>query len=406
MARKTSGNTDVLHCGTAGSELAPNPKRRLSKHHIFGALSIVAGVALCALVVYLLAIIGFEFYEGALYEHPASSLVVYIVNVVLAGIVAIAFIVLGIRLVLGKIRGAHLMAETICLVIVGCAICELMLEGVTVTFGGYLVLAAGLLVAFTIVDPALVDERKLQRKLRDMQTRQDAEAGVLGRDLSGRGLIAIDFVNLFWIFTIGAFTGDVVETVYHYMIEVPGEFQIRAGLLWGPFSPIYGFGAVLLTLVLNRFYHANVVLIFLVSAVLGGAFEYFSSWFLEFAFGSVAWDYSGRFLNIGGRTDFMFMCMWGVLGVVWIRALLPAVLKVVNMIPWQWRYTLTSICAAFIIFDGVMTLLALDCWYMRLAGEPPDQLAFTQFFATHFDNAYMESRFQSMSIHPELTSRV
>lgn len=63
------------------------------------------------------------------------------------------------------------------------------------------------------------------------------------------------------------------------MIEVPGEFQIRAGLLWGPFSPIYGFGAVILTILLNRFYKANIVVVFLVSAVVGGAFEYFVSWF-------------------------------------------------------------------------------------------------------------------------------
>ena len=145
---------------------------------------------------------------------------------------------------------------------------------------------------------------------------------------------------------------------------------------------------------------------FLVSAVVGGAFEYFVSWFLEFAFGAVAWDYTGRFLNIGGRTDFMFMCMWGVLGVIWIKMLLPWLIGLVNKIPWQWRYSVTAVCAAFMIFDGAMTLIALDCWYMRLDGAPVDETAFQQFFAQHFDNAYMEARFQSMSLHPELTTRV
>lgn len=375
-------------------------------YRIFGIVSIIVGVVMAGLSVYLLAVSGFAFYEGAFESQPISSLVLFIVYVVLAGISAVASVIMGVRLLRDKVRGAHVAAEVITMALLACALCELMLEGMSVTLAIILGVVVVLTIAFTVLDPALGEERKLQRKLRDMETREEAEEGTLGRDESGKGYIALNFFNLFWIFVIGAFVGDIVETVYHYMIEVPGEFQIRAGMLWGPFSPIYGFGAVLLTLLLNRFYKANVVIVFLVSAVVGGAFEYFVSWFLEYAFGSVAWDYTGRFLNIGGRTDFMFMCMWGVLGVIWIKWMLPGVLDLVNRIPWQWRYTITTICAAFIIFDGVMTLLALDCWYLRLAGASNDGLALTQFFADHFGNDYMENRFQSMSIHPDLTTRI
>ena len=171
-----------------------------------------------------------------------------------------------------------------------------------------------------------------------------------------------------------------------------------------PFSPIYGFGAVLMTVALNRFHDKNVVLIFLVSAVIGGAFEYLTSWFMQFAFGIVAWDYSGTFLSIDGRTNGMFMAMWGVLGVVWIKLLLPWMLKLVNLIPWNWRYAVTTVCAALMIVDGAMTLLSLDCWYQREAGKPPET-AVAHFFAEHFDNQYMENRFQSMSIAPGNATR-
>ena len=153
----------------------------------------------------------------------------------------------------------------------------------------------------------------------------------------------------------------MIETVYHFLVVNPGHYQDRAGLLFGPFSPIYGFGAVLMTVALNRFHDKNVVLIFLVSAVIGGAFEYLTSWFMQFAFGIVAWDYSGTFLSIDGRTNGMFMAMWGVLGVVWIKLLLPWMLKLVNLIPWNWRYAVTTVCAALMIVDGAMTLLSLDC---------------------------------------------
>lgn len=397
--------SDVLEVGIAG-EGGFDGRRTRKRYVVFGVADILVGVAMTAIAVYLLCVTGFYFYNGAVESQPASALAIYIVDVVLVGIAAALSVGVGVRLVMGKIRGAHLTSEVVSLLLAGCALCDLMLDGASASFWVLVVVAAVGAVLFDLADPALADERRLQRKLRDMEVRDEATEGTLGLDRSGKGLVAINFFNMFWIFTVGMVVGDAVETVYHYMIEVPGEFQIRAGLLWGPFSPIYGFGALILTFALNRFYKANVLVVFLVSAVLGGAFEYAVSWFLEYAFGSVAWDYTGRFLNINGRTDFMFMCMWGLLGVVWIKVLLPRVVKVVNMIPWKWRYTITAVCAAFVAFDGAMTLLALDCWYLRLAGSDTGEVAVMQFFGEHFDNEYMESRFQSMSIHPELTSRV
>lgn len=378
------------------------PKR----FHVFGIVCMTIGVSLVMIVAYLLCSLGYAFYDRQFENHPLMSLVLFIVLVCLVGLVSIGLIVIGMRLLTDKLRGAHLVAEAISIGLCACALCELMLEGLSPTFWLYLAFAIGMAVIFTLADPTLEEERRLQRILRSMEDRKDAEEGTLGRDESGQGYIALNFFNIFWIFVIGAIIGDAVETVYHYMIEVPGEFQIRAGLLWGPFSPIYGFGAVILTMVLNRFYRANAAVVFLVSALIGGAFEYFVSWFLEYAFGAVAWDYTGRFLNIGGRTDFMFMCMWGVLGLAWIKLVLPKVLQVVNLIPWKWRYSITSVCAALMIVDGAMTLMALDCWYMRLNGSSSADLAVTDFFATWFPDDYMAARFQSMSIDPSLTTRV
>ncbi len=404
-------NSEALSSSSSGVDASDPPLPVTDRRYrileiIFGVLSFIVGLVLAALVVFLLYFTGTAFYDGVFQDQPAASLTLFVCMVAGVGVVAVGTVILGVRLVRGKLQGAHLTAEIISVALGFCALFELMLEGVTTIFWILMGSALVLIALFTFADPSLSEERRLQRVLRDMEAREEAEEGTLGRDATGRGYMAVNFFNLFWIFTLGALFGDAIETVYHYMIEVPGEFQIRAGLLWGPFSPIYGFGAVILSLILNRFYKAPAILIFLMSAVVGGAFEYAVSWFLEFAFGAVAWDYTGRFLNIGGRTDFMFMCMWGVLGVVWIKLLLPWLIGLVNKIPWQWRYTVTAVAAALMIFDGAMTLIALDCWYMRLDGVPTDQTAFQAFFAQHFDDQYMASRFQSMSLHPELTTRV
>ena len=53
-----------------------------------------------------------------------------------------------------------------------------------------------------------------------------------------------------------------------------------------------------MTIALNRFHDKPVWVIFLVSAVIGGAFEYLTSWFMQFAFGIVAWDYSLSLIHI------------------------------------------------------------------------------------------------------------
>ena len=202
-------------------------------------------------------------------------------------------------------------------------------------------------------------------------------------------------------FLIYSCTGWCLEVIF--AAATTGQL-VNRGFLNGPVCPIYGFGAVLMTLALNRFHNAPIPVVFLVSAVIGGAFEYFVSWFMEYAFGAIAWDYTGTFLNINGRTNFMFMCMWGALGVVWVKLALPALLHTVNLIPWRWRYSITALCAALMIFDGAMTLVALDCWYSRLAGAAPDN-ALEQFCAEQFDNQWMENRFESMSIHPDAAHR-
>ena len=371
---------------------------------VFAILCIVAGVAILPMIGFVIVAMVIAFREGALADDSTASTVLFFALLAILALLTVAFIVFGIRLLRDKRRFAAQTAELLTGLMVAGILCDIMLFGLDGTVLFFVAFIVFLVVLTSYLAPSLADERELQRKLRDMETREDAEDGTLGRDETGKGFIALNFFNLFWIFTVCCVLGLIIETVYHFAVVDPGHYQDRAGLLFGPFSPIYGFGAVLMTVALNRFHDKNVILIFLVSAVIGGAFEYLTSWFMQFAFGIVAWDYSGTFLSIDGRTNGMFMAMWGVLGVVWIKLCLPWMLKLVNLIPWNWRYALTTVCAALMIVDGAMTLLSLDCWYQRMAGKP-SETAMAQFFDRNFDNEYMQERFQSMSIDPSNATR-
>lgn len=229
-----------------------------------------------------------------------------------------------------------------------------------------------------------------------------ARAKVYELDPEHRGYIPLNFFNLFWIFMVASVIGLCMEMVFCLLVN--GVWKDRAGLLWGPFSPIYGFGAVLMTVALNRYWYRNVPFIFVVAGVIGAAFEFFVSWYMETSFGVKAWDYSGAFLSIQGRTDFAHFCAWGMLGVLWIRIILPEVMRIVELIPFRWRALVTVAALVFMIVNAVMTLLCVDCWSQREAGFPV-QNEMQQFFAEHFDDEFMEKRFASMHMSEESALR-
>lgn len=387
----------------APSLVQPSRKKIPLVLKVFGILLIVVG----SLTVATIALSAFGISEGftkSLSDYDTTTLVIFGVEVALTAVSGVLYIALGVYLLRNKRRLARHALETLIILDISLFLCDVMVYGFSLQ--GIIASLIRLVLAIALmvyIDPSLSEERELRRKLRDMETRERAEEGTLGRDETGKGYIELDFFNLFWIFAVCCVLGLLIETVYHAIVF--GGYQDRAGVLYGPFSPIYGFGAVLMTVALNRFHSKPIAIIFLVSAIIGGAFEYLTSWFMQFAFGIVAWDYTGTFLSIDGRTNFVFMCMWGVLGCLWVKLLLPRMLKLVNMIPWNWRYSVTTVCAALMIANGAMTLFALDSWYQREAGHEPTN-AIERFCAEHYDNEFMEHRFQSMSINPDNATRV
>ena len=372
---------------------------------VFGILSLVAGVVTTVLLTLFVVTMALAIVNHAFdYESSTATLVIFGVETLLYTALAALFAVFGIRLLRNKRKNAAQATEVMILLLVGVIVCDIMLTGFGKNLIPTAIVAVFLVAMQSYLDPALAGERELHRKLRDMETRDQAEEGTLGLDVEGPGYITLNFFNLFWIFVVCSFLGLIIETIYHMAVVEPGVYQDRAGLLIGPFSPIYGVGGSLMTMALNRFHKAPLVVVFLVSAVIGGAFEFAVSWFMQFAFGIVAWDYTGTFLSIDGRTNGMFMAMWGVLGMFWIKICLPWMLKLVNCIPWNWRYTLTSICAVLMVLDCAMTLMSLDRWYQRQTGVAPDN-AISMFIDDHFDNEYMTDRFQSMTMDTSNTTR-
>lgn len=218
-----------------------------------------------------------------------------------------------------------------------------------------------------------------------------------------KGAIPLSFFDLFWIFTIMCVLGLAGETVVSYFMD--GRWESRAGLVWGPFSPIYGGGAVLITVALNRIHDRNPLLLFAVAGVVGAGFEWFGGWFWETAFGIVAWSYQGQPGSLGnGHTSVGMAVVWGLLGLAWMKLALPLFMKAIDRIPLHWRVSITTVAFVALAVDGVFTLASLDCWFRRTAGIATGS-AIEQWFSLHFSDDFMQRRFETMNMWPSLADR-
>ena len=73
--------------------------------------------------------------------------------------------------------------------------------------------------------------------------------------------------QLFWYFVIFSVLGLIIETLYGY--ATMGIWQSRKGLIWGPFCPVYGVGAVILILLLNHIDRKSYAKLFIYGFLIG-----------------------------------------------------------------------------------------------------------------------------------------
>lgn len=201
------------------------------------------------------------------------------------------------------------------------------------------------------------------------------------------------FTKLFYLFVIGSFIGTILETIWAFCVD--GHFEMRVGMVYGPFIPVYGGGACFLTAALYKLYKLNDTLVFVISAFVGAGFEYFCSWLQEQMFGTVSWDYSDTPFNLDGRTNLMYALIWGFLGLVWVRYLYPWTAKLIEKIPKRAGAIITTFLIVFMAFNGFMSVTATARWTQRTEGVPASNI-FEEYLDEKFDNEKMEFLFPGM----------
>ena len=211
----------------------------------------------------------------------------------------------------------------------------------------------------------------------------------------------IDYFNLaVLIFAIGSFFGVYYEQFFMLITTYirTGGAEIlwvpRTGLIYGPFSPIYGGGGLLLLLTVCTMRDKKWYQYFIAGAILSGIFEYLMATGQERIFGTRSWDYSEKFLSINGKTTIPIMLLWGFIFIFFIYCVLPFVYKLYRRIPSKVSDILCIVLAVFFVFDITMSIAATYRQNQRRHGVEA-QTALDRFCDKHYDDEFLHGVYEN-----------
>lgn len=199
--------------------------------------------------------------------------------------------------------------------------------------------------------------------------------------------------RLFWLFFLAAFLGDLIEVVFCRFTM--GRFMNRSSVLYGPFSLVWGVGAVMLTLALRRLNGRPNTWVFAAGTVLGGGYEYLCSWLQEVLFGASFWDYSHLPLNLNGRVNLVYCLFWGAAAVFWLRAIAPLFCWWISLIPRKLIKPLTIAAALLMAVNITLSGLALVRQSARQSGVPAAN-AVELFLDRHYPDQRLEQVYPTL----------
>ena len=203
------------------------------------------------------------------------------------------------------------------------------------------------------------------------------------------------FFKLASLFILGAFLGDIVETVF--CLATTGRLMSRSSLVFGPFSIVWGLACALLTWILYRYRDKSDRYIFVFGTILGGAYEYVCSVFTEMVFGTVFWDYSEIPFNLGGRINLLYCFFWGIAAVVWMKGMYPFLSRQIEKLPARAGRAVCSVLLVLLAADMLISALALARYSERQTGSP-EQTAVGQILDEYFPDEFIEKRYENLKL--------
>lgn len=200
--------------------------------------------------------------------------------------------------------------------------------------------------------------------------------------------------KLIWTFFIAALLGDIIETLF--CRATMGIWMSRSSLIYGPFSIVWGLGAVMFTALLYRYKDKSEGYLFLAGTIVGGVYEYVCSVFTELVFGTVFWDYSHIPFNLAGRINLLYCFFWGIAAAVWMKVLYPRLSRLIERIPMKAGKVLTWVIVVFMVFNMAISALALGRYQQRQSAPDAPTNGFTEFLDHYYPDERIHQVYPNM----------
>lgn len=157
------------------------------------------------------------------------------------------------------------------------------------------------------------------------------------------------YINYFFIFSI---IGHFIETVF--------VSNFTSGILYGWWTPVYGFGVILILLInklikritLKRKLLFKILITYITAMIILSLIEALGGYIIKFIFDTELWNYEKHKFNIGPYISLETANMWGIASILVIYVLKPIFDKIEKLIP---KYLTYSLILLF-IGDIVLTL--------------------------------------------------
>lgn len=158
-------------------------------------------------------------------------------------------------------------------------------------------------------------------------------------------------LNCFFIYSI---LGFIIEGLFTLIVS--GKFS--SGILYGPWTPVYGFGAIL-TIVISKKIFKNMhksrfvetIVTFIVLTVTLTFIEWLGGILIENLFHETLWNYKDYKYNIGKYISLEMSLVWGIVSILIIYFVKRIIDKLEKKIP----KFITIIFATLFIIDLITT---------------------------------------------------
>lgn len=201
-------------------------------------------------------------------------------------------------------------------------------------------------------------------------------------------------------FVVYSVAGFIIETIFELLTK--GVLESRKSFLYGPFCSIYGLGAVLMILPLQK-YKKNNYTLFFAGFFIGSIIEYMVSLVGELIFHIKWWDYSDQMFNINGRICVLFSLFWGLLAIYLMSDINPRIDKFIDFvkskIPANYMKTVIIFSILFLSFDLGITVYALQMFSVRIIHENNLNVSNKQLMDTLYEKIYVNDQKQKDFIY-------